>query len=87
MPGRGNDPHAHSRIETAGGVLPRVRAERDTDRFARARAKCDPEVIDVGRHAIDFGGEGNGRARDVNQIAVAKLRIVVPARWLASMRQ
>ena len=67
--------------------MPRVRAEGDTDRFARARAECDPEVIDVRRHAIDFGGEGNGRARDVNQIAVAKLRIAVPASLLVSMRQ
>ena len=69
--------------------MPRVRAEGDTDRFARARAraKCDPKVIDVRRHAIDFGGEGNGRTRDVNQIAVAKLRIGVSSSLLVSMRQ
>ena len=60
--------------------MPRVRAERDADWFAAARAERNPEVIDVGRHPIDFSSEGNGRARDVNQIAVAKLRIAVPAR-------
>jgi len=44
-------------------------------------------VINVGRHAIDFGGEGNGLAGDMNKIAVEKIRITVPARSLASMRQ
>ena len=64
-----------------------MRAERDADRFAGAGAERDPEVIDVSRHAIDFRGEGDGRAGDMDEVAVAKLRIAVPARWLASMRQ
>ena len=48
-----------------------MRAERDTDRFAAARANRDPEMVDVGRLAIDFSGEGDGCASDMNEIAMA----------------
>lgn len=55
--------------------MSRVRAEGDTDRLAGPGAERDPEVIDVGRYAIDFSGEGDRRAGDMNQIAVAEVRI------------
>ena len=64
-----------------------MRAEGDTDRLARPGAERDPKVIDVGRYAIDFSGEGDRRAGDMNQIAVAEIRIGVPPWMSMSMRQ
>lgn len=62
-------------------------AERDSKRFAGSDADRDPEVVDVGRHAIDFRGERNGRAGDTDEVAVVESRVNRPDASLVSMRQ
>ena len=49
-------------------------------------------MIDVRRDAIDFGGEGNGSAGDVNnfpmsQLEIAALRIFSASMWQAATEQ
>ena len=45
--------------------------ERDADGLAVTEADGDPEVIDVRRNAIDFRGEGDWSANNMNEITVA----------------
>ena len=64
-----------------------MRAERDANWFASPDADRDPEVIDVGRHAIDFRGERDGRAGDVDEVPVVESRVNRSDASLVSMRQ
>ena len=62
-------------------------AERDADWFAGPDSDRDPEVIDVRRHPIDFRGEGDGRAGDMDEIAIVEPNGNPPARLFAAMWQ
>ena len=57
-----------------------MRAERDPDRLSAASRYADPEVIDVGRDAVDFRGEGDRLPCDPDEITVSKTKPGVPIR-------
>ena len=62
-------------------------AERDSNGLAAPNTDRDPEVIDVVGHAIDFRGECNGSAGDVDEVAVIQARVNRPDVALVAMRQ
>jgi hypothetical protein len=53
-----------------------VRTECDADRFAGAKADRDPKVIDVRRDTIDFCGECDRSAGNLNEIAVVETQAI-----------
>jgi hypothetical protein len=44
-------------------------------------------VIDIGRHAIDFCGEGNRDARRVDKVAMAEWKVAMPGALAVSVWQ
>ena len=48
-------------------------AQRDSQWAGVPQADGDPEVIDVGGDAVNFGGKRDRLARDVNKLAVLRL--------------
>ena len=67
--------------------MPRVRAERDPNRFARPNADGDPKVIDVRGDTIEFRGESDGRSGEVDEIAVITRKGGAFGEVAAAMRQ
>jgi hypothetical protein len=55
-----------------------VRTQRDAKRFAGPDSDRDPEVIGVRRHAIDFRGERDGSAGDMDEVAMVKATVKRP---------
>lgn len=53
-----------------------MRAQCDADRFAGAKADRDPEVIDVCRDPINFRGECDWSADNMNEIAVTETEVI-----------
>jgi hypothetical protein len=87
-PARRDNSQTHARIESGGGVLTRVSAQRDADRFAYAKADSDPEVIDVRRDPINFRGECDRSSGNMNEIAVVEIQVIAwPALFSASVWQ
>ena len=64
-----------------------MRAQRAAKRFAGTDADRDPEVIDVSGHAVDFRGERDGRAGDMDEVAVVKARVNWPDALFVAMWQ
>ena len=86
-PGRCDAAHAHPGIEPGGGVLPRMSAQCDPDRFAGADTDRDPEMIDVRREAIDFRRERDRTADNVNEVPVVESKVAARGLLSASMWQ
>jgi hypothetical protein len=85
--GRRHDSEAHPRIKSSSGVLPRVSAKRDPNRLAGPDSDRDPEMIDVGRDAIDFSSESDWGSGDMDEVAMVQIGVNVSARSIASVRQ
>lgn len=91
--GRGQIPracdhaHAHARVEAGCGVLPRMGAKRDAQRSRLAHLNCNPEVVDVSRVPVDFGGEGDRFTRNVDHLSVPRLKFGILAALSASVWQ
>src|SRR5664279_409144 len=62
-------------------------AERDSEGFIAADPDGNPEMIDIGRDAVGFRGEGDRHARQVHKLPMPQWKVVMLTALAVSMGQ